>query len=84
MNCEIVLRLPADSKMPTIGGCWRRLPDRRIEAGYNPEQLAMALSIFLDRNVDAEKISGSPIPQLRERLTAVTGGEVIHIRLVEK
>ena len=84
LNCEIAIRLPADSKMPTIGGCWHRLPDGRIEAGYNPEQLAMALSIFLDKDVDTEKISGSPIPQLRERLTAVTGGEVIHIHLPEK
>ncbi|GAP11285.1 hypothetical protein BECAL_02471 [Bellilinea caldifistulae] len=84
LNCEIVIRLPADSKMPTIGGCWRRLPDGRIEAGYNPELLAMALSIFLDKDVEAEKISGSPIPQLRERLTAVTDGEVIHIYLPEK
>lgn len=83
-NCEIAFRLPADSKLPTIGGCWRRLPDGRIEAGYNPEQLAMALSVFLDRNVDAEKISGSPIQQLRERLTAVTDGEVIHIHLPER
>jgi len=84
LNCEIAIRLPVDSKMPTIGGHWRRLPDGRIEAGYNPEQLAMALSIFLDRNVDAEKICGSPIQQLRERLTAVTDGEVIHIHLPEK
>lgn len=84
LNCEIAIRLPADSKMPTIGGCWRRLPDGRIEAGYNPEQLAMALSIFLDKDVEAEKISGSPIPQLRERLIAVTGGEVIHVRPLEK
>jgi len=84
LNCEIAIRLPVDSKMPTIGGCWRRLPDGRIEAGDHPEQLAMALSIFLDRNVGAKKISGSPIPQLRERLTAVTDGEVIHIHLPEK
>jgi len=84
LNCEIVIRLPADSKMPTIGGCWRRLPDGRIEAGYNPEQLAMALSIFLDKDVDAEKIGSSSTSQLRERLTTVTSGEVIHIHLAEK
>ncbi len=82
LNCEIAIRLPADSKMPTIGGNWRRLPDGRIEAGYNPEQLAMALSIFLDKDVDAKKISDSPIPQLYERLMTVTDGEVIHIHLL--
>jgi hypothetical protein len=84
LDSEIAIRLPADSKMPTIGGCWHRLPDGRIEAGYNPEQLAMALSIFLDKDVEVEKISGSPLPQLRERLMAVTGGEVIHIHLAGK
>ncbi len=84
LNCEIAIRLPADSKMPTIGNCWRRLPDGTIEAGYSPDQLAMALSIYLDKDVDADKINGSSILQLRERLTAVTGGEIIHIHLPEK
>ncbi len=31
-----------------------------------------------------KKLPKSPIPQLIERLIAVTGGEVIHIRLPEK
>ncbi len=84
LNCEIAIRLPPDSKMPTIGNCWLRLPDGKIEAGYSPDQLAIALSIYLDKDVDADKISGSPIPQLRERLSAVTGGEIIHIHLPEK
>ncbi len=83
-NCEIALRLPVDSKLPTIGGCWRRLSDGRLESGYNLEQLAMSLSIFLDKEVDAEKIAESPIAQLIERLIAVTNGEIIHIRLPEK
>jgi hypothetical protein len=84
LNCEIAIRLPADSKMPTIGNCWRRLPDGKIEAGYSPDHLAMALSIYLGKDVDADKISGSSISQLQERLTAVTGGEIIHIHLPEK
>ncbi|KPL80848.1 hypothetical protein ADN00_01275 [Ornatilinea apprima] len=83
-TCEIAIRLPADSKLPTIGGCWRRLSDGRIEAGYSPELLAMVLSIFLDKDVDAEKIGSSSISQLEERLAMVTGGEVIHIHLPEK
>jgi hypothetical protein len=44
LNCEIALRLPADSHLPTIGGYWRRLPDGRLEAGYSLEQLSLALS----------------------------------------
>jgi len=83
-NCEIVLRLPADSKLPTIGGCWRRLPDGRMEAGYSLEQLAMALSILLEKDVDAEKIAESSLTQLKERLVAVTGGEILHFCLQEK
>ncbi len=83
-NCEIALRLPAGSLLPTVGGCWRRLPDGRIEAGYSPDQLARVLSIFLDKDVDAEKITNSPLPQLKERLIAVTGAEILHIRLPER
>ncbi len=83
-NCEIALRLPVGSLLPTIGGCWRRLPDGQIEAGYSLEQLATVLSIFLDKDVDAEKIAESSLPQLKERLIAVIGGEVLHIRLPEK
>ena len=83
-NCEIALRVPADSLLPTVGGFWRRLPDGRIEAGYSLDQLAMVLSIFLDKDIDAEKIADSPLPQLKERLIAVTGAEILHIRLPEK
>lgn len=84
VNCEIALRLPLGSLLPTVGGCWRRLPDGRIEAGYSPDQLARVLSIFLDKDVDAEKITDSPLPQLKERLIAVTGAEILHIRLPER
>jgi hypothetical protein len=83
-NCEVALRLPADSKLPTIDGCWRRLPDGRLESGYSPEQLAMALSVLLDKEVDIEKITETPQPQLKECLVAVTGGEVLQIQLKEK
>jgi len=83
-DCEIAIRLPADSSMPTIGGCMRRLPDGRIEAGYSVEQLAMALSFFLEKVVDVEKIARSSISQLHERLVAITGGEVLHIRLPDQ
>jgi len=80
-DCEIALRLPADSHLPTIGGYWRRLPDGRLEAGYSLEQLSMALSILLDKVVEAEKIAKSPLSQFKERLVAVTGAEILHIRL---
>ena len=83
MDCEIALQLPAASKLPTIGGCWRRLPDGRIEAGYSSEQLALALSLFLEKDVDAERIADTSPQQLKDRLTQVTGGEVLHIRLKE-
>ena len=82
-NCEIALRLPADSKLPTIGGFWRRLPDGRLEAGYSSEELAMALTLFLDKDVDAEKFVKTSAQQLRKRLIEVTGGEVLHIKLKE-
>jgi len=55
-----------------------------MEAGYSLEQLAMALSILLEKDVDAEKIAESPLPQLKERLIAVTGGEIIQVKLPEK
>jgi len=83
-HCEIVLRLPADSSMPTIGGLMRRLPDGCIEAGYSVEQMATALSFFVEKVVDAKQIAGASVSQLHERLVAVTGGEVLHIRLSEQ
>ena len=83
LNCEIALRLPADSKLPTIGGFWRRLPDGRLEAGYSSEELALALTLFLDKDVDAEKFVRTSAQQLKKRLFEVTGGEVLHIQLKE-
>ncbi len=82
-NCEIALRLPADNKLPTIGGFWRRLPDGRLEAGYSSEELALALTLFLDKDVDAERFVKTSAQQLRKRLIEVTGGEVLHIQLKE-
>ncbi len=82
-DCEIALRLPADSKLPTIGGFWRRLPDGCLEAGYSSEELALALTLFLDKDVDAEKFVKTSTQQLRKRLIEVTGGEVLHIQLKE-
>jgi hypothetical protein len=84
INCEIALRLPADSKLPTIGGFWRRLPDGCLEAGYSLDQLALALSRLLDREVDVEKIADTSLQKLREGLIKVTGGEVLQINLKEK
>ena len=84
LNCEIALRLPADCKLPTMGGFWRRLPDGRLEAGYSAEQLALALTLFLEKDVDAEKIAETNPEQLKERLVTVTGGEVLHIHLKER
>lgn len=83
LNCEIALRLPADSKLPTIGDFWRRLPDGRLEAGYSSEELALALTLFLDKDVDAEKFVRTSAQQLKKRLVEVTGGEVLHIQLKE-
>ena len=83
LNCEIALRLPANSKLPTIGGFWRQLPDGRLEAGYSSEELALALTLFLDKDVDAEKFVRTSAQQLKKRLVEVTGGEVLHIQLKE-
>ena len=83
LNCEIALRLPANSKLPTIGGFWRLLPDGCLEAGYSSEELALALTLFLDKDVDAEKFVRTSAQQLKKRLVEVTGGEVLHIQLKE-
>jgi len=80
-NCAVVLRLPSDSKLPTVRGQWRRLEDGRLEAGYDLEQLAIVLSLFLEKNIEASKIAEMSPAQLSERLVRVTGGEVVHIRL---
>ncbi len=84
LSYEIEIRLPADSKFPTVKDRWQRLPDGRIEANYNSAELATCLSVFLGKEVDAMRITLTPIPQLREQLEAVTGGEIIEIRLPEK
>src|SRR5690606_16780718 len=52
-ECAIVLRLPGDSKFPTIANQWRRLPDGKLEAGYQVDELAMVLTVFLGKKVDA-------------------------------
>jgi hypothetical protein len=84
LSYEIEIRLPADSKFPTVKGRWQKLPDGRIEAGYNSYELAYCLSVFLGKEVDVTRINITPIPQLRERLAEVTGGEIIQIRIPEK
>lgn len=80
-NCAVVLRLPSDSKLPTVRGQWRRLEDGRLEAGYDLEQLAIVLSLYLDKNIEASKIAEMTPAQLSERLVKVTGSEVVQIRM---
>jgi hypothetical protein len=76
-----VLRLPSDSRLPTVRGQWRRLEDDRLEAGYDLEQLAIVLSLYLEKIIEASKIAEMSPTQLTERLVKVTGGEVVRIRL---
>lgn len=73
----IVLRLPGDSKFPTIANQWRRLPEVFIEAGYQIHELVMALTVFLGKAIDASTIERMAKDQVRERLAAITGGRVI-------
>jgi len=80
-NCAVVLRLPSDSRLPTVRGQWRRLEDDRLEAGYDLEQLAIVLSLYLEKIIEASKIAEMSPTQLTERLVKVTGGEVVRIRL---
>ena len=80
-NCAVLLRLPADSKLSIINGQSRRLEDGRLEAGYDLSQLAIALALLLDKDVDASKIAEMSPAQLSKRLMEVTGGEVLQIRL---
>ena len=80
-ECEILLRLPEDSTLPTIGGFWQRLSDGKIEAGYRVDQLVMALSIYLDKEIELEKIISMPTEQLTKRIIEVTKAEVLHLKI---
>lgn len=42
----ITIRWEHGSKMPTIRGQWKRLPDGRIEATYTRAELAQCLKVF--------------------------------------
>jgi hypothetical protein len=42
---SITLRWPANSKVPTIHGKWKRLKDGRIQAIYAPSELAICLMV---------------------------------------
>lgn len=83
-ECAIVLRLPGDSKFPTIANQWRRLPEGHLEAGYQVDELAMALTVFLVKKIDASIIDGLTEDRLRDRLGAVTNGKVVHIHRKDK
>jgi hypothetical protein len=48
-----------------------------LDAGYQVDELAMALTVFLGKKIDASKIEGMTEDQLKERLAAVTNGKVI-------
>ena len=43
---RITIVLPVGSKMPTIRGKWKRLPDGQIRATYTPAEHAECLKIF--------------------------------------
>lgn len=83
-ECTIVLRLPGDSKFPTIAKQWRRLADGSLEAGYQIDELAMALSIFLEKDIDVKRIQGMSNDQLGERITAVTRGKILQFKYRER
>ncbi len=42
---SITLRWPRNAKVPTIHGKWKRLPDGRIEAIYDPNELRICLML---------------------------------------
>ena len=42
----IKIRWPIDTKMPTIHGKWKRLPDGRIEATYTADELSKCLELY--------------------------------------
>lgn len=78
-KCAIVLQLPGDSKFPTIANQWCRLQEDYLLAGYQVEELAMALTIFLGKNIDALKINSLSDDQLKYRLAVVTNGKVVRL-----
>ncbi len=78
-ECAIVLQLPGDSKFPTIANQWCRLPNGNLEAGYQVDELAMALTIFLGKKIDASKVEGMTEDQLMNRLSVVTHGKAIQL-----
>jgi len=41
----ITICWPADTEVPTVHGKWQRLPDGRIQAVYDADELAVCLSI---------------------------------------
>jgi len=43
---RITIRWEKGSKIPAIAGEWRWLPDGRIEAMYNSEELKKCLAVF--------------------------------------
>lgn len=43
---KITIRWKKDSKIPTIGGKWRRMDDGRIEAMYTRDELAKCLEVY--------------------------------------
>jgi hypothetical protein len=80
-ECEILLCLPEDSTLPTIAGFWQRRSDGKIEAGYSIEQLVMALSIYLDKEIELEKIKSMPAEQFKNRIIEVTQAEVLYLQI---
>ncbi|MBI9050389.1 MAG: hypothetical protein JEZ00_13290 [Anaerolineaceae bacterium] len=80
-ECEILLCLPEDSTLPTIGGFWQRRSDGKIEAGYSAEQLATSLSIYLKKEIVVEKITGKTPEELKESLYKVAKAEVLHAHI---
>jgi hypothetical protein len=42
---SITLRWPAHSRMPAVHGKWKRLADGRIQAVYDPDELALCLVV---------------------------------------
>lgn len=42
----ITIRWERGSKMPTIRGQWKHLPDGRIEATYTHDELGQCLKVF--------------------------------------
>jgi hypothetical protein len=80
-ECEILLRLPEDSTLPTIGGYWQRQSDGKIEAGYSIEQFVTALSIYMDKEIELQKIISMPAEQFRNRIVEVTQAEILHMNV---